>query len=445
MRSDYSRSDFRSTLSAHLTVASAGSYHDPVHRLTPFLLLLLLTQCVTGAAPRGPGPEAGAHAYTWDLEFDYVSWVGDAALLKLGQGSLGPERYLDEGAQKQLVLDTMALIQDIQVSEGQLRVLHADPDPGAVKTQIEELNAHLDGLYYRRGELAPLAESILQAQISSVFAEQGFTFLGQPLPPLLFHGTPLPSNLIASPRERIAQVANISLRTELTLDAHIAIEDEVAEELNLSTLVVPVGGIGVYPTMVAQTSNVNWLAEVVSHEWMHNYLTLRPLGLLYFQNPALTTMNETAANIVGREIGQAVIARYYPELVPPPPAPAPQASAEDSPPPSPAFDFNTEMHATRVQVDALLAEGKVEEAEEYMETRRLFFWDNGYAIRKLNQAYFAFYGSYADAPIGAAGEDPVGAAVRELRTRSSSLKEFVSRMAWLTSFEDLQKLLASLN
>jgi len=31
-----------------------------------------------------------------------------------------------------------------------------------------------------------------------------------------------------------------------------------------------------------------------------------------------------------------------------------------------------------------------------METRRQFFSDNGYFIRKLNQAYFAFHGNYGD-------------------------------------------------
>ena len=87
-----------------------------------------------------------------------------------------------------------------------------------------------------------------------------------------------------------------------------------------------------------------------------------------------------------------------------------------------------------------LAEGKVEEAEAYMEARRQVFWDNGYRIRKLNQAYFAFYGSYADQPGGAAGIDPVGAAVRILRAQSLSLSDFLDRMAWVTSFESLQGL-----
>lgn len=411
-------------------------------RLAPLFTLFLLSQCVSGASLRAPDLSQGAHAFTWDQEFDYITWTLDTAALKLGQAALGAENYLDGQAQSEVVRQYMALVSEIQTSEGQLSVLHADPNPSAVEPQIEDLNSHLAELYQQRAQLGPLAENILQSQVGSVLDEYGLATIGQPLPPLMFHSTPLPWALIASPRTAIAQVANISLRTELTLEEQIALEDEIDAGLNLSSLVVPVGGIGTYPTMVAQTSHLNWLAEVVSHEWTHNYLTLRPLGLLYFQNQELTTMNETTANLVGKEIGEAVIARYYPELVPPAPAAAPAAPANEPAPP--VFDYRAEMHTTRIQVDALLAAGKVEEAEAYMEARRLIFWENGYAIRKLNQAYFAFYGSYADSPVGPAGEDPVGAAVRELRARSSSLAEFVQRMAWLTSFQDLQNLLSSL-
>ena len=97
------------------------------------------------------------------------------------------------------------------------------------------------------------------------------------------------------------------------------------------------------------------------------------------------------------------------------------------------------MHTTRVKADELLSQGKVEEAEAYMEQRRLIFWENGYLIRKLNQAYFAFHGAYADVPGGAAGEDPVGPAVRALREQSTSLAEFINTIGWMTSFEQLQK------
>ena len=74
-----------------------------------------------------------------------------------------------------------------------------------------------------------------------------------------------------------------------------------------------------------------------------------------------------------------------------------------------------------------------------MEERRLVFLENGYLLRKINQAYFAFFGAYADSPGGAAGEDPVGPAVRALREQSDSLADFVNTISWMTSFEQLQE------
>jgi hypothetical protein len=95
------------------------------------------------------------------------------------------------------------------------------------------------------------------------------------------------------------------------------------------------------------------------------------------------------------------------------------------------------MRTTRLEVDVLLAAGEIEQAEQYMEARRLFFWDNGYRIRKLNQAYFAFHGAYADAPGGAAGDDPVGEAVRALWQRVGSPADFLRLMARMNSYQDL--------
>jgi hypothetical protein len=268
----------------------------------------------------------------------------------------------------------------------------------------------------------------------------GFTPLGQPIPPVMYHSTPLPWALIVSPRERIEQEANISLETTLTLEDHILLENEIAETLDVSTLVVPIGGVGTYPTMVAQTTNLNWLATVIAHEWIHNYLTLRPLGIRYEQTPELRTMNETTAKLAGNEIGAALIAEFFPERVPPPPPPPEPPDPQPTPEPE-RFDFRAEMYETRIQADALLAEGRVEDAENYMEQRRLIFWENGYRIRKLNQAYFAFYGAYADQPVSSAGEDPVGAAVRQLRAEAGSLIEFVDTISKFKSFEELQNLL----
>ena len=101
--------------------------------------------------------------------------------------------------------------------------------------------------------------------------------------------------------------------------------------------------------------------------------------------------------------------RYYPEYLPPEALPTPVDESASQPGTSPPpFDFNAEMHQTRVIVDRLLAQGKIDDAESYMEQRRVFFWENGYHIRKLNQAYFAFYGAYADQPAGSSRSRPGG-------------------------------------
>jgi len=64
------------------------------------------------------------------------------------------------------------------------------------------------------------------------------------------------------------------------------------------------------------------------------------------------------------------------------------------------------MRETRIRVDKLLAQGRIEEAEAYMEERRQEFVAHGYYIRKLNQAYFAFHGAYADTSLVRRGRIP---------------------------------------
>jgi hypothetical protein len=195
--------------------------------------------------------------------------------------------------------------------------------------------------------------------------------------------------------------------------------------------------------MIQENASLSWIAEVIAHEWAHNYLFFRPLGFLYETNlnvsPELRTMNETAASLFGKAVSRMVLESYYPDQLPPPSA---SPLGPESPGSPPAFDFRAEMHLTRIEVDGLLALGKVDEAEAYMEARRQVFWDQGYHIRRLNQAYFAFYGAYADEPGGPAGVDPVGEAVRAFWDRSASPAEFLQKIARIRSFAELERELA---
>ena len=409
-------------------------------------VLLVILAALTGHSnPSLTNPIEKVRAHTRSLEFDYVEWMANAAVVKARAASVNLPYTIDRQTQKQIVGEYLLTTQSILDKENQLSRLYADPSITDKEAATETIREELAELYARQTELAPLAEAILQDQVSQVVAEIGLTAAGQPIPNIWYHATPLPMALIVSPRDHIEQTANISVDTDLTLDQQIKLEEDVAQDLDVSSLVVQIGGVGVYPTMVMRTTNLPWMLNTIAHEWIHNYLTLRPLGVLYAETPELRTMNETTASIAGDEIGALVIEKYYPELKPSASFPDLELVSLpfDRPDPGslvrPPFDFRAQMHETRINADALLAEGRIEEAEAYMEERRQVFLRNGYLLRKINQAYFAFHGAYADSPGGAAGEDPVGPAVRALREQSNSLAGFVKTMSWMWSFEQLQK------
>lgn len=407
--------------------------------LTIYILLGILL--LTSSNPVSTEPIERARAYTRSIEFDYVRWSAQATLLKLQSSVIGLPAYLTFENSKQTVMQLFYLTDRILQGENQLNLIYADPAITDKEAASAHLRTEMDTYYSRQEKLVPLAEATLQIQVSETLTDLGLSMGGQIIPPVLYHSSSVPMGLIVSPRDRIEQLTNISIQPDLSVNQQALLEEKVDSALNVSTLVVPIGGVGVYPTMIMRTSSLPWLLDTIAHEWTHNYLTLRPLGMLYSESPELRTMNETTASIVGSEVGILTLQNYYPEFSSASPPTqlislgSESLSLTDDPPP---FDFRAEMRTTRITVDELLAAGKVDEAEAYMEERRQFLWDNGYAIRKLNQAYFAFHGAYADVPGGAAGEDPVGPAVRALREQSDSLADFVNRISWMTSFEELQ-------
>lgn len=414
---------------------------DRILRIVDFLALTLAVLiAATADAPQLTGTSDRVRTFTREIEFDYPNWVWNAAWTKFEQSAVGLPYLFDRGTNKEIVIEYLRTTQNLLQAEQQVEKIFADPAITDKDSASAYVRAQRDELIVRQNSLAPLAEATLQSQISDALAAMGLTTIGQPIPPVLYHISSTPLALIVSPRNVIQQTANISVLPTLTLDNQIKLEDEVAKTLNVSTLVVPIGGVGVYPTMVTETTDLNWTLDTIAHEWTHNYLNLRPLGLNYSTTPELRTMNETTASIVGGEVGNDVLKKYYPELLKSSSSPNLMSlNQENQSNDTPPFDFRAEMHETRVTVDKLLADGKIEEAESYMEQRRQVFWDNGYLIRKLNQAYFAFHGAYADVPGGAAGEDPVGPAVRALRAQSASLADFVNTIAWMTSFQQLQQ------
>jgi hypothetical protein len=386
-----------------------------------------------------------AQFYTRPFEFDYFYWTIQSLWQKAGQASQGLQTNLNPLQQRRIVDDLFGLIDQIKSLDDQIRQNYANPEiknPKAESGSLLTQKQNLEALIAIQG---PLAESVLQYQISVILSVKGLDIAGQPMPPVLFKLTSLPDQLILSPRTVIREEVSISLNPGLSTSQMDDLESEVAKGLDVSALIVPLGGVGIYPTMVYRESKLEYLLKTVAHEWVHNYLTLKPLGWHYYDNSQLRSMNETTADICGSEISQAVLRYFYPDKSPASPYSQEgiftvKSNLNQGQAP---FDFNKEMHAIRLQADTLLSQGKVEEAEQFMEMKRQLFWNNGYQIRKINQAYFAFYGAYAESPLGAAGNDPVGPAVRLLREKSRSMADFLNRIASISSFEILKRMVST--
>lgn len=289
-------------------------------------------------------------------------------------------------------------------------------------------------------ELENVVESAIEGRIDAVIRDHGLSF-PLPLPgalkvwpPLDIELTPSPHVLIISPRSEIRREEERILQFDLSLDDLYRIEREAEErDGSIASFVAPTGGIAFYPAIVDARSYRGAVATA-AHEWVHHYLVFYPLGRAYFADDDARTINETVASLVGWELRDAALERFGDPTAFARPAAAPSAVR------SVGIDRNEVLRELRLEVDALLEEGRVEEAERRMEEVRLVLADHGFPIRRINQAYFAWYGTYA---ARADAVDPLGGQLRELRERAGSLARFLELVRGVTTRAEVEALLAS--
>ncbi|MDO8616474.1 MAG: hypothetical protein Q7T33_12185 [Dehalococcoidia bacterium] len=307
-----------------------------------------------------------------------------------------------------------------------------------------------------RAQLENRAEDIIEGRITRLLEDQGlalrpplFSDLGLVFPPVDFEFDSPPRVLAVSPRDRIHLDASFLLSPGLDLQTVTSIEQE-AEAARLprryphgvSALVVNTGGVATYPSVVSDLASYQSLIDTVIHEWLHQYLAFFPLGSSYFKDSETRTLNESVANLGGQALAGLYFQRYGTLSPIPTPAPvSPSPAGAQTGGRQPGFDFGQEMRALRVRVEELLNGGKTAEAEALMEQKRQEFAQHGVFIRRLNQAYFAFHGSYADTP---ASIDPIGPKLETLLQRAGSPGAFVRLAAGLSSAAELDALLAKL-
>lgn len=306
--------------------------------------------------------------------------------------------------------------------------------------ETAKMQALLDDTEAQAESLSAGAEETVEAYISAVLIEEDLGMFGDVVfPPVDVRLTQPPKLLIVSPRERIDRKHDVLLRSDMTLSERERVEYRIFRDDNMSALVEDIGGLATYPASVANGYPIRWTVQAAAHEWLHHYFFFKPLGQHMFDNDDMFQLNETIANVAGREIGdRAYEAMAEDSLVQEQAYAGAATNGADKPPP---FDFATEMRETRLTVDDMLAAGRIEEAEAYMEERREIFVENGYPIRKLNQAYFAFYGTYADLP---AAVSPIGDQVKRFRELVPDLGEFLDAVSAISSYEEFLNMLEQL-
>jgi hypothetical protein len=289
--------------------------------------------------------------------------------------------------------------------------------------------------YFRAGsrpaELRPGAEAALERMVASAYTNGGLT-RAQPLPldrlfpPVLVALTPPPNVLVIAPRTEL-RVVDSSILQAMDVGAQERLEAS-ADSTGVSSLVAPIGGIATYPSMVLEEDSPERVLSAVAHEWLHQYLIFYPLGAGYWNSQETREINETTAEMVGVEVGAQLAASLG--LATPSAGAAARAQ--------PAFDFRAFMRDTRAQTDLYLRDGQVDAAEAYMRARRDEVQQHGFQIRKLNQAYFALYGSYGDG-FAASPTNPIPRLLHTLRDRSPTLADFVVQVRQITTVAELAR------
>lgn len=398
--------------------------------------------------------------------FDYITWEINALATKAGQTLWGVHPFINEEDRSQFVRDYMADLASARSLERRIEAVFIDPAIDDPEEASADLRAERDELRADLRQRQPLMESILEGQVAAVLVDEGFGLFGQLLPPISMHFTRTPNLLIVSPRDEIRFEVSLAL-DPLPIETINTIENRIEDERDMSALIVPLGGIALFPAMILETTNLSWAVETFAHEWAHHYLFFFPLGLYYEFSGETRIINETVADIFGKEVAELVLRRYYPELAPASPSASDSLqlvhhapAADDAP-----FDFGAAMHETRVNVDRIMADidtirtkserfseaghlehaesydefvrEAVEKAERYMEIRREYFYENGVNIRRLNQAYFAFFGGYQGGIAGIGGDDPIGPAVEDVRRLSPDLPAFMRNMRGIVTRDDL--------
>ena len=415
------------------------------HRLPLFLILALLAGLWAAATPTPAGRrEVRLGAIAGAQTFSLARWEARTIGAKVAEAvGPGPGAGLTPDERERIFKDFFATADEANRLEGEIGEI-ANQGSSAPDPRLADLERQLRELRAKREKQSSLVERTIEEQVLDVLRQERLalfevgTFF---FPPVFTKLVDLPHVLVVSPRDRIEMKHQVTVRRAMTTAEIEALESAVDSDLNVSSLVVPIGGLSTYPTMIAATGPLDFVIGAVTHEWCHIYLIFRPLGLSYGKNPEATTINETVCSIMGEDAAAQVREQYYGAAKAPRPWQATPTPIPTAPPrreEPQGFNANRDLRKVYVAVEERLKVKDVTGAEAIMEEGRTRLAENGFYLRKLNLAFFAFYGSYAEGPDDIR-PDPIGENLRELRRRSPTLRDFMRTVSGVTTFDDLKR------
>ena len=308
------------------------------------------------------------------------------------------------------------------------RVVQETSSSGSSNTSS---TSQIASLHESQSKLKPLVEDYIEGIVSMVLSSYGLeSRLGFLWPPVDVDFSNAPNVLVVSPRDKIERSMTLTLSPRLSPTTIDELERGLMLDHNVSALITGIGGIATYPSIVPPSQGIRRSLRSLVHEWLHQYWFFHSLGSNYWRDSNMTTLNETAASLAGDEIGDHVFQALgnNEEIM--------IAKHDSDPTHNNEFDFKYEMRHTRLIVEEMLSDGMVDQAETYMEDRRLIFENEGFYIRRLNQAYFAFYGSYGDNP---ASISPIMDEVTRYRQSFSSVGDFIREIRKFSTYEEFQQ------
>ena len=399
-------------------------------RVTLFLVLFSSFMFTEGDVRRiNPAERAGAHYLFsipgWEIGNFLDKWT-NRVTSAVGFGLSDDE--VDEAISKFSDLST-------QIRDAAGVHNRAVADPATSAEEIERLEAELRDARGERRRTRDDLEERLEAEVSSTLADLGFGGFGGSLwPPVDFRLESPPHVLVTSPREEIRRLDSVLLSPGMTGTQSFEVEENALEQSGLSGIVLSLGGVATYPTFVRDDNSLLRTLDLVAHEWLHAYLFFNPLGQHIGASTEMNSLNETIASLVGEELGIITWERITGETWV---DPDDDSADEDEEDPN-EFSFDDFMRETRLRTDEILAEGDVEGAESYMDARRIELQEHGFFIRKINQAWFAFNGTYGDSP---ASVSPIGDQVDELRSLVSDVGDMLRLTRGISSYEEFLRVL----